>query len=74
MRMQKYNNLLKFRPFFMVIFQKKSDQGRFLTNMLEIKFEQLLNKKTVAQLTPSAINLPEINSKTVRNESIYPLL
>lgn len=29
----------------MVIFQKKSDQGRFLTNMLEIKFEQLLNKK-----------------------------
>jgi len=72
--MQKYNNLLKFRPFFMVIFQKKSDQGRFLTNMLEIKFEQLLNKKTVAQLTPSSINLPEINSKTVRNESIYPLL
>lgn len=72
--MQKYNNLLKFRPFFMVIFQKKSDQGRFLTNMLEIKFEQLLNKKTVAQLTPSAINLPEINSKTARNESIYPLL
>lgn len=37
----------------MVIFQKKSDRGRFLTNMLEIKFEQLLNKKTVAQLTLS---------------------
>ena len=50
---EQYNNLLKFRPFFMVIFQKKSDRGRFLTNMLEIKFEQLLNKKTVAQLTLS---------------------
>lgn len=68
--MQKYNNLLKFRPFFMVIFQKKSDQGRFLTNMLEIKFEQLLNKKqSHSSLLPNC-NLPEINSKTARNESI----
>lgn len=72
--MQKYNNLLKFRPFFMVIFQKKSDQGRFLTNMLEIKFEQLLKKKkSHSSLLPNS-NLLEINSKTVRNESIYPLL